>query len=186
MAARALFAIRINESLALRSKLTRVMLTSVSVGKRNLLFFFHQKSLKWALGGGEGALHYWWVRVLYLFKRRGWRESWTSKKNVDYWSKNFRFFWTDISVHVFHKKICVTVLTLAHTCVTLPKCEKVWASVSKCEGGKITPPCLTVTIICIVPSTLSFINPTRSVNIGIMVTSWWPMASASKWGQLAI
>jgi hypothetical protein len=43
MATRALLAIRINELLALQSKLTRVMFSSVSAGKRNLMFFFLPK-----------------------------------------------------------------------------------------------------------------------------------------------
>ncbi len=43
-------AFRIDESLALRSKLTRAMFSSVAAGKRNLIFFPRQKSRRWALG----------------------------------------------------------------------------------------------------------------------------------------
>jgi hypothetical protein len=44
MATRALMAIRINELLSLQSELTRVMLSMVVAGRRNLMFFFRQKS----------------------------------------------------------------------------------------------------------------------------------------------
>jgi hypothetical protein len=44
MALIALMAIRIDKSLGLWSKLTRAMFSSVVVGKRNLMFFSHQKS----------------------------------------------------------------------------------------------------------------------------------------------
>jgi hypothetical protein len=43
MASSASMAIRIDESLALRSKLTRAMFSSVAAGKRNLIFFFPPK-----------------------------------------------------------------------------------------------------------------------------------------------
>jgi hypothetical protein len=43
MATRALMAIRINELLALRSELTRVMFSMVVAGRRNLMFFFPAK-----------------------------------------------------------------------------------------------------------------------------------------------
>jgi hypothetical protein len=60
MASSASVAIRIDESLALRSKLTRAMFSSVAAGKRNLIFFSRQKSRRWALGGGakEGVFHF--------------------------------------------------------------------------------------------------------------------------------
>jgi hypothetical protein len=50
------------------------------------------------------------------------------EKHVDFLVQKFSIFWTDISVDSLYTYICVTVLTLAHTCVTLPKlskCEKV-------------------------------------------------------------
>ncbi len=43
MATRALMAIRINELLALRSELTRVMFSLVVARRRNLMFFFSTK-----------------------------------------------------------------------------------------------------------------------------------------------
>jgi hypothetical protein len=43
MATRALMAIRINELLALQSELTRVMLSMVVVGRRNLMIFLQKK-----------------------------------------------------------------------------------------------------------------------------------------------
>jgi hypothetical protein len=43
MATRALMAIKINELLALRSELTRVMFSMVVAGRRNLMFFFSAK-----------------------------------------------------------------------------------------------------------------------------------------------
>jgi hypothetical protein len=45
MATRALKAIRINESLALRSELTRVMSSMVVAGRRNLMFFSAKKAV---------------------------------------------------------------------------------------------------------------------------------------------
>ncbi len=48
-------AIRFNELLALRSKLTRAMCSSVVAGRRNLIFFSCQKSRRCLLGGGDSA-----------------------------------------------------------------------------------------------------------------------------------
>jgi hypothetical protein len=53
MALIASMAIGIDESLGLRSKLTCAMFSSVLAGKRNLMFFFRQKS-RLGGGGGEG------------------------------------------------------------------------------------------------------------------------------------
>jgi hypothetical protein len=44
MASIALMAIRIDESLGLQNKLARVMFSMVVAGRRNLMFFFRQKS----------------------------------------------------------------------------------------------------------------------------------------------
>jgi hypothetical protein len=52
MATSALMAIRINDSLGLRRKLTRVMFCSVVAGKKHFMFFSRQKSPRCSLGGG--------------------------------------------------------------------------------------------------------------------------------------
>ncbi len=53
MASIASMAIRIDESLALRSKLTRAMFSSVAAGKRNLIFFPAKKAAdeRWEVVG---------------------------------------------------------------------------------------------------------------------------------------
>jgi hypothetical protein len=51
MATSALMAIRINDSLGLRRKLTRVMFCSVVAGKKHFMFFSRQKSPRCSLGG---------------------------------------------------------------------------------------------------------------------------------------
>jgi hypothetical protein len=55
MATSALMAIRINDSLGLRRKLTRVMYCSVVAGKKHFMFFSRQKSPRCLLGGGGGV-----------------------------------------------------------------------------------------------------------------------------------
>jgi hypothetical protein len=70
MATSALKAIRINELLALRSKLTRAMCSSVAARRRNLIFFFPPKSSRCLLGGG-GAGSGQEIGAIFLF----WRES---------------------------------------------------------------------------------------------------------------
>jgi hypothetical protein len=54
MATSTLMAIRINDSLALWRKLTRVMFCSVVAGKKHFMFFSRQKSPRCSLGGGAG------------------------------------------------------------------------------------------------------------------------------------
>jgi len=61
MATSALMAIRINDSLGLRRKLTRVMFCSVVAGKKHFMFFSRQKSPRCSLGGGALPIHGIWV-----------------------------------------------------------------------------------------------------------------------------
>jgi hypothetical protein len=56
MATSALMAIRINDSLGLRRKLTRVMFCSVVAGKKHFMFFSRQKSPRCSLGHHLPAL----------------------------------------------------------------------------------------------------------------------------------